>query len=374
MTSHPLIEWTIRKLSQGVDTPPKPCYSYLISQAKATTDNQSKLLLITMEYIKLPSVTVAPEVSWFDKLTLPVGKSYVVKERQLLCLDNISNIVDGYEDNIARAAGTDNNNKNALKDNIFVNGVLVSVQPPYVFAGSLSLIDGYTRYQALLELGITHWVFNIVEVKEGYTEQQVRDEIGLGANNHPPSKAATQDDFKKRLASWVSNFKSDSGELPSLGNCIDWVNSIPHSLTQKQVTDISEKVLNSSLCASTVASYDASKVQRFVQQNVDQNAEVIAYNASGNSTYVRRAVMSAFESLEKDQLPEIVGYTQNVLAEDIGKVRKSAQKHVDRYNDLFEKAFQLRLKHGADFKLFSLKGFVPQVIGEEEADTLVMLD
>jgi hypothetical protein len=327
-----------------------------------------------MEYIKLPSVTVAPELSWFDKLALPTGNSYTVKERQVLCLDNISNVVDGYEDNIARAAGTDNNNKNALKDNISVNGVLVSVQPPYVFAGSLSLIDGYTRYQGLLELGITHWVFNVVEVKEGYSEQQVRDEIGLGANNHPPSKSATQEDFKKRLAAWVSNYKSENGQLPSIGNCIDWVNAIPHSLTQKQVTDISEKILNSSLCASTVASYDAPKVQKFVQQYVDLKSDVIAYNASGNSTYVRRAVMSALESLERDQLPEIVGYTQNVVAEDIDKVRQSAKQHVNRYNDLFEKAFQLRLKHGADFRLFSLKGFVPQVIGEEQSDTLITLD
>jgi len=324
-----------------------------------------------MEYIKLPSVNVAPEVSWFDRLALPEGKSYRVVERRLLCLDNVNTVVDGYVDNIARAAGTDNNNKNALKSNIFVNGVLVSVQPPYAFASSLSLIDGYTRYEALIELGITHWVFNIVEPKEGYTEQQVRDEIGLGANNHPPSKAATQEDFKKRLASWVRTQQSESGELPSLGGCIDWVNAIPHSLAQKQVTDLCEKVLNISLCAATVASYDAPKVQKFVQQNVDPNASVVAYNASGNSTYVRRAVISVLESLEKDEVPDIVGYTQGILAEDLNRVRQSGRQFVDRYNDLFEKAFQLRLKHGADFKLFNLSGYVPQVMGEEDPDQLV---
>lgn len=324
-----------------------------------------------MEYIKLPSVNVAPEVSWFDRLALPEGKSYRVVERRLLCLDNVNTVVDGYVVNIARAAGTDNNNKNSLKSNISVNGVLVSVQPPYAFASSLSLIDGYTRYEALIELGITHWVFNIVEVKEGYTEQDVRDEIGLGANNHPPSKAATQDDFKKRLAAWVSNQQSENGELPSLGSCIDWVNAIQHSFTQKQVTDLCEKVLNTSLCAATVASYDAPKVQKFVQQNVDPNAGVVAYNASGNSTYVRRAVISVLESLEKDELPEIVGYTQGILAEDLNRVRQSGRQFVDRYNQLFEKAFQLRLKHGADFKLFNLKGYVPQVIDEEDPAQLV---
>lgn len=324
-----------------------------------------------MEYIKLPSATVAPEVSWFEKLALPEGKSYIVKERRTLCLDNINTIVGGYEFNLARSTGTDQNNKDGLKSSISVNGVLVSVQPPYAFASTLSLIDGYTRYQALLELGITHWVFNMVEPKEGFTEQQVRDEIGLGANNHPPSKAATQEDFKKRLSAWVSNQKSETGELPTLGNCIDWVNAIPHSFTQKQVTDFCEKVLKTYLCSSTVASFDAKKVEKFVSTHVDPNANIIPLNASGNSTYLRRAVIAALESLECSDTPgELVPFTHGVLAEDLPQTRKSVQAYVDRYNDLFEKAFELRYRD-SNFKLLNVKGFVPQIIGEEDPDTLI---
>ena len=322
-----------------------------------------------MEYIKLPSATVAPEVSWFEKLALPEGKSYTVIERRVLCLDNINTIVGGYEDNIARSTGTDQNNKDGLKSSISVNGVLVSVQPPYAFASTLSLIDGYTRYQALLELGITHWVFNIVEPKEGFTEQQVRDEIGLGANNHPPSKAATQEDFKKRLSTWVSNFRSENGELPSLGNCIDWVNAIPHSFTQKQVTDFCEKVLKNVLCSSTVASFDAPGVRKFAQLHLDEET-VVPFNASGSSTYMRRAFFDALQALEKDEVPQLVAYTQGVLAEDLPQVRKSAQRTVDRYNDLFEKAFERRFRD-SNFRLFDLRGFVPQIVDEEDPNDLI---
>jgi hypothetical protein len=322
-----------------------------------------------MEYIKLPSVTVTPEVSWFAKLSLPQGNTYVVVERRVLCLDSVNTIVNGYEFNLARSVGTDHNNKDALKSSISVNGVLISVQPPYALAGSLSLIDGYTRYQALLELGITHWVFNIVEPKEGFTEQQVRDEIGLGANNHPPSKPATQDDFKKRLAAWVSNFRSENEQLPSLGNCIDWVNAIPHSFTQKQVTDIAEKVLKISLCSNTVASFDALSVRKFAEQHIGTN-NIVPFNASGNTTYVRRAFFTALESLENPELPQFVGYTQGVLAEDLPQVRKSAQLTVDRYNELFERAFELRFRD-SNFRLFNLKGFVPQVLDEEDPDNLI---
>ena len=325
-----------------------------------------------MEYIKLPSVSVAPEVSWFAKLPLSEGNTYRVIERRVLCLDSVNTVVNGYEFNIARAAGTDKTNRDALKSSISVNGVLVSVQPPYAFAGSLSLIDGYTRYQALLELGITHWVFNIVEPKEGFTEQQVRDEIGLGANNHPPSKAATQEDFKKRLAAWVSNFRSENEELPSLGNCIDWVNSIPHSFTQKQVADFSEKVLKSHLCSSTVASFDAKKVEKFAFAHLADADSVIPLNASGNSTYYRRAIIAVLEALETDQDPTLLGFANGSLAEDMPQVRKAAQLFVDRYNDLFEKAFE-RSFRDSNFKLLNLKGFVPQIIDVEDPSQLIEL-
>lgn len=364
--------WTIRKLAQGVDIPPKLCYSYLISQAKATTDTQSKLLLfyLTMEYIKLPSVSVTPEVSWFAKLPLPGGKSYTVTERRVLSLDSVTTVVNGFESNYYRAAGTDHINRDSLKSNISVNGVLISVQPPYALAGSLSLIDGYTRYQALRELGITHWVFNIVEPKEGFTEQQVRDEIGLGANNHPPSKAATQEDFKKRLGAWVSNFRSENEELPSLGNCIDWVNAIPHSFSQKQVTDFCEKVLKTHLCSNTVASFDAKRVEQFAAQHLVDLSDIIPLNASGNTTYYRRAVVAALESLDVDGPSPLVGFAHGTLAEEMPQVRKAAQVVVDRYNALFEKAFELRFRD-SNFKLLDLQGFVPQIIDEEDPDTLV---
>lgn len=330
---------------------------------------QTATYYLTMEYIKLPSVAVTPEVSWFAKLPLPEGNTYRVIERRVLGIDSVNTVVNGYEFNIARAAGTDHNNKDALKSSISVNGVLVSVQPPYALASSLSLIDGYTRYQALLELGITHWVFNIVEPKEGFTEQQVRDEIGLGANNHPPSKAATQEDFKKRLSTWVSNFRSENEELPSLGNCIDWVNSIPHSFTQKQVADLSEKVLKNVLCSNTVASFDAPGVRKFAQRHLDDET-IVPFNASGNITYVRRAFFDALQALEKDEVPQLLAYTQGVLAEDLPQVRKAAQLTVDRYNDLFEKAFERRFRD-SNFRLFDLKGFVPQIVDEEDPNDLI---
>jgi len=331
---------------------------------------------MTYNFIKLASVSVTPQVAWFSHLPLPEGRTYRTVKRMSLSLDSVNTMVGGYESNLYRSAGTDQNNKDSLKSSISVNGVLVDAQPPFALASSLSLIDGYTRYQALLELGISDWVFNLVEPKEGFTEQDVRDEIGLGANNHPPSKAATVDDFKKRLAAWVSNYKSEHGELPSLGTCIDWVNGIPHSFTQKQVADLSEKVLKMQLCASTVAAYDANKVRKFVERNVDSSGRAVPLNASGNATYYRRAIFTVLDTLDEtaeEPVAPLVGYAQNTQAEEFDQVRKAAQLTIDRYNEIFEKAFALRFKN-SNFKMFTLKGFVPQIIDEENPDELIALN
>lgn len=329
---------------------------------------------MTYNFIKLANVSVTPQVSWFSHLPLPEGRTYRVTQRLSLSLDAVNTMSGGYESNFYRSTGTDQNNKDALKASISVNGVLVDAQPPFALASSLFLIDGYTRYQALLELGIPNWVFNMVEPKEGFTEQNVRDEIGLGANNHPPSKSAGVDDFKKRLAVWVSNEMSARDELPTLGNCIDWVNAIPHSFTQKQIADFCEKVLKSYLCASTVASYDAVRVRKFAEQN--GVGRVVPLNISGNSTYFRRAIFQVLDTLDEtaeQPVAPLVGYAPNTLAEEMDQVRKSGQLTIDRYNEIFERAFALRYKD-SNFKMFTLKNFVPQITDTEDPNEFITLD
>ena len=67
-------------------------------------------------------------------------------------------------------------------------------QPPYIFEDG-EQIDGFTRGEAVTELGFDEWVFNIAVPKHGFTLQDVRDEIGLGANDHLPQKRPSRNDF-----------------------------------------------------------------------------------------------------------------------------------------------------------------------------------
>ena len=317
-------------------------------------------------YIKLRTNASSPKVEWFENLPLPEGRTYKVTHREVRdLLSIIATDENGQERNEVRATGTDNNNKNALKSSIVSRGVKIDSQPPFIFADG-RLTDGWTRFSALQETAFTRWIFNIVAVKEGFTEDDVRDEIGLGQNDHPPSKAATPDDFKKRLARWASLQK----EVPSLGDCISWVNNIPHSFTQQQVINIADSVVTSQLASKSMEHYDAPKAKKFAGRVLPKNVVPIAMNCNGNSTYYRRAALEALELHAAGRDHAIVGFLQNIIAEDADEARQVAIEKMEYYNECFEKAFEARFRD-SNFKMFNLEGFVPQILDVEDSEELI---
>jgi len=257
-----------------------------------------------------------------------------------------------------------------LANNIKINGVLLDAQPPFVGTNS-QLFDGFTRTEGIIGMGLEYWVFNVVEPKEGFTWSDVWDEIGLGANNHPPSKSATRGDFTKALARWVATQEQE----PTQGQCVDWINNIPHSFSQEIVTNIAQKVLKTQRASNTVESFDAKSVTAKVKQklNLTNRSEVIPFNLSGNNTYLKRAAFDVLECIANPKKSERVGvgFVKDIPAEEISTVREEGLKSIEKINDLFEAAFQVRMKRGDDFKLLDIKYMMPQVIDVETSLILV---
>ena len=319
------------------------------------------------KYRRLPSENSCPKVDWFKDLELPKGRTFVCIGREVRALDHIERENnDGQVINIARETGTSKENYLAIANNIKVNGVLLDAQPPFISEDGV-LKDGFNRDEAFRSLGITHWVFNIVEPKEGFTWNEVNDEIGLGANNHPPSKPATEGDFKKALARWISR----QDKTPTSGECQDWINDIPHSFTTGTVAKIAEKVLKSNSAKASMESLDAPDVVRRTKElNGDcftSRVKIIPVNISGNKTYFKRVVCDRVEYLANPKISQtyMVGYTKDVPADEVEEVRQDGLAYVEKVNEWFENAFQLRMKRGASFKFLDIDAFVPQVIGEE---------
>jgi len=318
-------------------------------------------------YRRLPSENSCPKVDWFKDLELPRGRTFICTGREVRALDQIERENSyGQINNIARAIGTSKENYLAIANNIKVNGVLLTAQPPFICKDG-KLKDGFTRDESFRSLGITHWVFNVVKPKEGFTWNEVNDEIGLGANNHPPCKPATSIDFQKALARWID----EQDEIPTLGTCQDWISNIPNSFTPATIANIASKVLNDSKSKMSMESFESSDVVRKTKELTDnrftKRVKIMPVNISGNKTYFQRVVCDRLSHLSKENIDEtyMVGYTKGIPAEDVEEVRKDGIATAKKINEEFEHAFQLRIKQGESFKFLPIDAFIPQVIGEE---------
>ena len=138
--------------------------------------------------------------------------------------------------NTARSGGTDNKNTDDLFGE-FEKGIRYDQLPPIVvkIADTYYLIDGFTRIRALKRRGQVSWAFDVYEMNDGYTLEDLRDEIGLGANDHAKCKSATKDDFKTRASAWVAR----QDRVVSKEEVKTWINSISHTFTQKEVAAMS---------------------------------------------------------------------------------------------------------------------------------------
>ena len=317
---------------------------------------------------KLPTASSCPDVDWFKDLPLPTGRTFVCTGREKIKLDQIERTnAEGQVVNISRELGTNKENVQDLANNIKINGVLLDAQPPFVGTND-RLFDGFTRTEAIIGMSLEYWVFNVVEPKEGFTWSDVWDEIGLGANNHPPSKSATRGDFSKALARWVAIQEQE----PTQGQCVDWINNIPHSFSQEIVTNIAQKELKTQRAANTVESVDSKCVISKVRQEkntLTNRVDIIPFNVSGNTTYFKRATFDVLESISnpKKNMRIGVGYTKDIPAEEMNAVREEGLKKIEEINDLFEAAFQLRMKRGANFKLLDISYMMPQIIDVESS-------
>tara|TARA_R110002020_G_scaffold156888_1_gene339116 strand:- start:155 stop:1135 length:981 start_codon:yes stop_codon:yes gene_type:complete len=319
-----------------------------------------------MIFRKLPTSSACPDVSWFKKLPLPSGRSFICTGRQKMRLDQIERVNgEGQVVNIARELGTDKQNVQDLQNSIKIRGVLVDVQPPYV-GTNYKAQDGFSRLEAIQGLGLEFWVVNVVKPKKGFTWTDVSTEIGLGANNHPPSKSATRGDFTKALSRWIVNQE----QQPTQGQCIDWMNNIQHCFSQEVVSNIVRKALQVQSAKSSVESVDSKSVITKVRQELDHIADttdILAFNISGNDTYYKRAAFDVLKSISNPKKSDRlgVGYTKDIPAEQMTVIRDEGLNQARIINELFETAFQLRMKKGDSFKLLDIKYMMPQIIDVE---------
>jgi hypothetical protein len=322
-----------------------------------------------MKFEKISVPCGIPKLDWFKNLELPKFRTANVIGLEIRDCSSIIYTNDkGQEINVARSTGTDYVNREKIRNSIEVNGIQIDAIPPVILPDGTS-VDGYTRGGALNGLKQEKWVYLVVGLKPEFSIEDLKDELGLGCNNHSPSKPATEDDFEVRLRNWIAR-QEDS---PTVQECMNWWNSIPHSFSQKVVENRCNKVVNNIMASSSMVSFSKEAAEtlakKILKQKLPENAAVIAIN-NKNKTYYQRAFFEALQAVADGKDPFPVGFLQNVTAEKADDERKKLTKEIAKLNKMFRVAAE---KYNTDptFELLSIEGFVPQALGIEDPSELV---
>ena len=181
-------------------------------------------------------------------------------------IEDLSNINVGGKTvkNRARSGGTDNSNTENLEGE-FDRGIRYDQLPPIVvnINGVFTLIDGFTRFRALQRRGQIAWTFDVYEINYGYTLDDLFDEIGLGANNHPASKSAVSDDFIVRGLNWVNRQEG----VVSEDQIFNWVNNIPHTFTEKKVKSIVKSIKEKAYPDKSIRTFNSAEVETYLNNH-----------------------------------------------------------------------------------------------------------
>jgi hypothetical protein len=209
--------------------------------------------------------------------------------------------------------------------------------------------------------------YGFTKFSDGFDIEDLKDELGLGCNDHPPAKPATDKDFEVRLYAWIAR----QNRIPSFNECVKWWNSIPHSCKQTTVESKCTNVLKQIKTNNSMESIDKKEAEERAKKilNVDNKTKVIAIN-NKRSTYIERSFIQALEAVSKGLEVKAVGFLDGVPADEADKARKELHKSVAKMNKLF-RCYAQKYNEDPTFELISMEGFMPQMIEIEPTDALV---
>jgi hypothetical protein len=289
-------------------------------------------------------------------------------------IEDLSNIDVGGKTvkNRARSGGTDNINTENLEGE-FDRGIRYDQLPPIVVYvnGVFTLIDGFTRFRALQRRGQIAWAFDVYEINNGYTLDDLFDEIGLGANNHPASKSAVSDDFIVRGLNWVKR----QGSVVSEEQISHWVNNIPHTFTEKKVKSIVKSIKEKAYPDKSIRTFKSDEVETYLSNHGftyggridDEGFAGRVICAEPNGTYVPRNFCHILKDVTEGKRSKVHFYIPSGKKAD--QATKLLDTSMEEMNELWEavKACALMLKMDKNWTPFEY-GVRPSQIVDLDPD------
>ena len=323
------------------------------------------------QFVPFKSPCDVIDLSVYDKLRLRLPQYRTVEVigiQNLLVQDINFKNKQGQIINLARSTGTDKENVRGLLDSIVNEGWDITKIPPIVEEKDNTLYDGFSRHESLLNKDHQEAPYLVVKRKEGFTVDDVIDEIGLGANNHSQSRKATIADFKKRFAAFVIR-QNENGKEVTTNDGLEWFAAIPNAFSDSQVEKTIEDVFGEGRASKNMEAFTKKQAEETGAALLNLNkSKVFAINKgrkSQSSTYFKRVLFDILDYFdEHGDVPSVVGFLSKVEAEDSEAKRKELKKDVEKYNRIMARVADL-YRREATTNFIKLEGFLPQIIDEE---------
>ena len=293
----------------------------------------------------------------------------------------------GTEKNRARSEGTDTDHATALYNEL-CSGIRYDQLPPIVvkIGTSYCLIDGFTRVKALKKRGQERWCFDVYEINEGFTLSELRDEIGLGANNHVVAKRATKADFIISGIQWVK-LNDKEGKTISKKDIKNWLESIPNSFSSAQKTDIVNKIFDKAYPDGSVATFTESEAAQYLEplgyasKGKDDGDGFVGrtFAATINATHAPRNFCHALNDFfQHGKRTRINLFAPNgTKSKDVQKVIQSQKEEIEKWEKALDKYYcvkQTLIAQGQDFRLIEFGVRPSQLVDVDPDGGVVPLD
>ena len=293
----------------------------------------------------------------------------------------------GTEKNRARSEGTDTDHATALYNEL-CSGIRYDQLPPIVVKIGISycLIDGFTRVKALKKRGQERWCFDVYEINEGFTLSELRDEIGLGANNHVVAKRATKADFIISGIQWVK-LNDKEGKTISKKDIKNWLESIPNSFSSAQKTDIVNKIFDKAYPDCSVATFTESEASQYLEpfgyasKGKDDGDGFVGrtFAATINATHAPRNFCHALNDFfQHGKRTRINLFAPNgTKSKDVEKVIQSQKEEIEKWEKALDKYYSVKqtlIAQGQDFRLIEFGVRPSQLVDVDPDGGVVPLD
>ena len=321
------------------------------------------------QFVSFSSPCDVLDLSVYDNFNYPEYRTVdVIGVKNLIVQDIKFKNKEGQIINLARSTGTDKENVSALFDSMKNEGWDVTKVPPIVEETDNTLYDGFSRHEAHLKRDQQEAPYLVVKRKEGFTADDVIDEIGLGANNHSQSKKATIADFKKRFAAFVIR-QNENGKEVTTNDGLEWFAAIPNSFNDERISDAIDDVFSTAKARKNMEAFTKRQAEEKGAELLNLNrSQVFAINkgkGNGSSTYFKRVLFEILDYFDQyGDVPSIVGFLSKIEAENSEEKRQELEKEVEKYNRVMARVGDL-YKRDAHHNFIKLEGFIPQIIDEE---------